>query len=115
MVVKPKGNLRALVRKFYDGCGNSYKNGDWQIGSGGYDCWFDIYLNGVEFIRCMDSNEGPYAMNGRLEGSFTPLYNLGMNDKEAEEFLEKCFKDVTECYPRTHYIKDDRLIHHNSN
>lgn len=115
MVKNIKGNLRAVVRKYNTGCGNSYRNGDWQIGSGGYSCWFDIYLNGVEFIRCIDSNEGPYAVNGRLEGSLTPLYQLGMSDKEAEEFLEKCFKDVTECYPRTHYIKSGKLIHYDVN
>lgn len=110
-----KGNLRTLVRKYYNGSGNSYRSGDWQIGSGGYNCWFDIYLNGIEFIRCMDSNEGPYAVNGRLEGSLTPLYQLGMYEVEAEEFLNKCFKDITECYPRTHYKKGSKIIHHNVN
>lgn len=38
MIVKPKGSLRSVIRRYYGGNKNSYTDGDWSIAKGGYDC-----------------------------------------------------------------------------
>ena len=50
--IKPRGSLRSVIRRYYNGNKNSYTDGDWSIAKGGYDCWFEIYLANQFFISC---------------------------------------------------------------
>lgn len=97
-IVKPRGSLRSVIRRYYNGKANSYRDGDWSIAKGGYDCWFEIYLSNQFFISCI---------GGKLEGVCFPLhYSHGMTYKEAEEYLEKCLKVVMEEAPETYIDKE---------
>ena len=51
-IVRPRGSLRSLIRRYYNGKANSYRDGDWTISKGGYDCWFEIYVANQFFISC---------------------------------------------------------------
>lgn len=96
--IRPRGNLRSLVRRYMDGNKNSYTSGDWSIAKGGYDCWFEIYLDNPYFIGCV---------GGKLSGVSHPLhYSFDYSYKEADKYLEKCLKVVQEESPHT-YIEED--------
>lgn len=100
MIVKPKGSLRSVIRRYYGGNKNSYTDGDWSIAKGGYDCWFEIYVSNQFFIKCVD---------GALEGVSFPLhYSHGMTYDEADKYFQKCLKVVLEECPNT-YINEDRI------
>lgn len=76
--MKIKGSLRNLVRRFKNGKKNVYIDGDWKIVTGGYDCWFEIYLNDIFFLNCI---------NGRIEAE--SFYGM-----DTQEFLK--YKKIVE-------------------
>lgn len=97
MIVKPKGSLRSVIRRYYGGNKNSYTDGDWSIANGGNDCWFEIYLNNEFFITCVD---------GVLGGSLSSLFSYGMSYDDALNYFNKCIKIILDEYPNTSYTKE---------
>ncbi len=49
-----KGNFRSMFRRFANGKNKSYRDGDWKVCVGGYDCWFEVYLKDEWLIRCIN-------------------------------------------------------------
>lgn len=96
--IRPRGNLRRLVRRYMEGNKNSYTDGDWSIAKGGYDCWFEIYVANQFFISCVA---------GKLSGVSSALhYSFDMPYKEADKYFEKCLKVVLEEAPHT-YLEEE--------
>ena len=62
-----KGNFRAMLRRYHNGKGHTYRDGDWRISSGGNSLWFEIYLKEECLIRCVDGdldwNRGIFSGN----------------------------------------------------
>lgn len=56
----PKGNLKRLLTSYSNGVMNHYKNGDFEIATGGYDMWFEIYVNKVPAIGCVNGTVAAY-------------------------------------------------------
>lgn len=45
-----------LMLKAFDNNGRHAQRGNWEIGRGGYDMWYEIYYNKVPVIRCINGN-----------------------------------------------------------
>ena len=45
-----------LMLKAFDNNGKHAQRGNWEIGRGGYDMWYEIYYNKVPVIRCINGN-----------------------------------------------------------
>ena len=45
-----------LLLKAFDNNGRHAQRGNWEIGRGGYDMWYEIYYNKVPVIRCINGN-----------------------------------------------------------
>lgn len=96
--IKPRGSLRSVIRRYYNGNKNSYTDGDWSIAKGGYDCWFEIYLANQFFISCV---------GGKLSGVPHPLhYSFDIPFRDAEKQLDKYLKVVLEECPNT-YLEEE--------
>lgn len=48
-----KGNLRSLMQRFSNGNKGTYTDGDWSVSVGGYDLWFEVYLENVPVFSCI--------------------------------------------------------------
>lgn len=47
-------SLKKLIMKYNDGDKDSYRSGNWSLGVGGYDLWFEIYYDDIPVIQCID-------------------------------------------------------------
>ena len=79
--MKIKGNFRAMFRRFANGKSKTYRDGDWRVSVGGYDCWFEVYLKDEWLISCV---------NGHLEWR---------NDVLSGQEMDKLLRIIAEEYP----------------
>lgn len=47
-------SLKRLIIRYNNGNKDSYKDGNWSLGVGGYDLWFEVYYNNIPVIQCID-------------------------------------------------------------
>ena len=73
------GSLKKLLNRYKDGNGNHYTDGDWSIGKGGYDLWFEIYYQNIPKFQCVDG-----------------VIQVGNSDNID---VKKCLKTITEVFP----------------
>lgn len=67
--------LITLLRQFDKaGWKGAFRRGNWSIGNGGYDLWFELYYKGEPVAQCIA---------GTLSSEF------GLEDAEKENLLER--------------------------
>lgn len=81
--------LKDVLKRFDEnGWKGTFTQGDWQIGNGAYDCWFELYYRGEPVARCVA---------GELSCDF------GLDDKQKLVLAQK----IVEVYDN---LKSDEII-----
>ncbi len=83
-----KGNLRSLMQRFSYGKKETYKDGDWSVSVGGYDLWFEVYLEDVPVFSCI--------------GGFVKFTGAKLSKEEAKKYA----KIIVESYKGIDLVED---------
>lgn len=85
--------LKGVLKNFDEnGWKGSFSHGDWQIGNGAYDCWFELYYQGEPVARCVA---------GELSCDFVGLEDeqkLKLANKVLEVYENLKSKDIIKSY-----------------
>jgi len=81
--------LKDVLRTFEEhGWKGTYTRGLWQIGNGGYDCWFELTYKGLPVARCIDGeleSNVPWVDDNEKEKIFSKILEVYDHLKVREE------------------------------